>query len=274
MKNRDPFKLRSILDSNEFKECTCELPIVLGKTTATNEIVIKDLVELHHILVGSASGQGKTTALRAMINSLLCKKRPSELQLVLIDPKHCEFEKYASVAKDFLAEIPGVCSPILTNCTDATLAMKCLCDVMDERYNQLKMAGVRNIQEYNAKYKCGDLSMEQGHYLMPYMIIVVDEFGELMITNGKQTEAHIVQLASIGHRVGIHLIISTQRVIDSVITGFIKANFPTRIAFRVATSVESRMIIDCPDAATLNGTGSLIFISSGEKKRIQGLFVE
>ena len=240
----------------------------------TNEVVIKDLVKLHHILVGGASDQGRSSVLHGMITSLLCKKKPTELQLVLIDPKYCEFDKYASAAKDFLAEIPGVPLPIQADCTEATLVLKNLCDVMDERYKLLKMAGVNNILEYNAKYKCGDLSKEKGHNFMPYMVIVVDEFGDLMITNGKQAETSIIQLASIGHRVGIHLIISTQRVSCSVITGIIKANFPARIAFGVATVYDSRMIIDCPDATELMGNGDMFFISPDEKIHVQGAFVE
>lgn len=272
MNDKESFTLESILDSSEFKECAYELPIVLGKAASTNEVVIKDLVDLHHILVGGASGQGKSSALHAMITSLLCKKKPTELQLVLIDPKRCEYDKYASVAKDFLAEIPGVCSPILTDCTEATLALKSLCDVMDKRFNQLKAAGVKNIQEYNAKYKCGDLSKDQGHDVMPYVVIIIDEFGDLMITNGKKAEKRIVQLASIGFKVGIHLIISTQR--DNYITGFILANFPARIALRVATAYESRRLINDPDATKLIGNGDMYFMSPNEKIRVQGAFVK
>lgn len=274
MNSKETFTLSSILNSSELKECTYELPVILGKTTATNEIVIKDLTELGHVLVGGVSSQGKTSVLHGMITSLLCTKQPTELRLVLIDPKHCEFDKYASVAKDFLAEIPGVFNQILTDCAEATLALKRLCYVMDQRYKELKTAGVRDILEYNSKYMCGDLSKEQGHNFMPYMVIVVDEFGDLIIENGKIAEAPIVQLASVGKRVGIHLIISTQRIIHNVLTGIIKANFPTRMAFRVAAAYESRMIIDIPDAAELNETGILIFNSGNETKRIQGAFVE
>ena len=274
MNNKESFPLESVLNSNEFMECIYELPIVLGKAVGTNEVVIKDLVELWHILIGGACGQGKTTVLYAMINSLLRKKLPKELQLVIIDPKGCEFDGYASTAKDFLAKILDVSSPILTDKTEATRALKHLCDVMDARYKLLETAGVWNIQEYNAKFKNGDFSEEQGHNFMPYMVIVVDEYGDLMITNRKEAEDPIVRLAQIGRRVGIHLIIATARIVSNVITGYISANFPTHIAFRVATSYESRMITYRPDAAELTDHGNFIFVSGKEKKRIQGAFVE
>lgn len=274
MEDRKFFTLESILNLDEFKACTYELPIVLGKTAVTNKIVIKDLVDLPHILVGGATGQGKSSALHGMITSLLRKKKPTELQLVLIDPKHYEFDKYASVAKGFLAEIPGICNPILTDCTEATLALKNLCDVMDKRFGQLTTAGVSNIQEYNAKYKNGDLKKEQGYNFMPYVVIVCDEFGDLKITGGKEVEASIIQLAGCGHRVGIHLIISTHRVYSNIISGFIKANFPARIAFRVLFPSDSMLILDQPGASGLRGKGDMIFYSSDEKQHVQGAFVD
>ena len=260
MNNRKLITMESVLKSDVFKECHYELPIILGKTAITNEIIIKDLTRLHHILVGGSTGQGKTTSLHAMITSLINKKQPSEMRLVLIAPKRCEFNKYAYIGKNYLAEIPSVSDLILTDNTKATQALKNLCDIVDNRHKLLKMADVRSIQEYNEKYKNGDLSNGAGHDFMPYIVIVVDEFGELMIARG--------------HRVGLHLIIATQRLVPNVITGVIRANFPTRIAFRIATSYESRMIINSNEATQLMGNGDMMFASVDEKIHVQGAFVE
>ena len=274
MNNRKLITMESVLKSDVFKECHYELPIILGKTAITNEIIIKDLTRLHHILVGGSTGQGKTTSLHAMITSLINKKQPSEMRLVLIAPKRCEFNKYAYIGKNYLAEIPSVSDLILTDNTKATQALKNLCDIVDNRHKLLKMADVRSIQEYNEKYKNGDLSNGAGHDFMPYIVIVVDEFGELMIARGKEAEVPMVRLAEIGHRVGLHLIIATQRLVPNVITGVIRANFPTCIAFRIATSYESRMIINSNEATQLMGNGDMMFASVDEKIHVQGAFVE
>lgn len=264
----------SILNSKKFQETTMELPIALGKTIS-NEVFMVDLAKIPHLLVAGATGQGKSVGLNAIITSLLYKKHPNELKIVLIDPKKVEFSIYAPIAQHFMAAVEeNGEEPIITDVQKVVKTLKGLCVLMDERYDLLKAARVRNIKEYNEKYLSHRLNPEEGHEYMPYIVVIIDEFGDLMLTAGKEIEHPITRIAQLARAVGIHMIIATQRPTTTIITGNIKANFPGRIAFRVGGMMDSRIILDRPGAQQLVGRGDMLYLNGGEPVRVQCAFVD
>ena len=266
--------MESILNSKKFQETTMELPCALGKTI-TNEVFMFDLAKAPHLLVAGATGQGKSVGLNAIITSLLYKKHPAELKIVLVDPKKVEFSIYATIEKHFLAKIPDEeADPIITDVTKVVRTLNSLCKEMDTRYDLLKMAQSRNIKEYNKKFIDRQLNPEHGHKYMPYIVVVIDEFGDLIMTAGKEIELPIARIAQLARAVGIHMIIATQRPTTNIITGTIKANFPSRIAFRVGAMIDSRTILDRPGAQQLIGRGDMLFLNGGEPVRVQCAFVD
>lgn len=266
--------MRSILDSKKFQESTMELPCAIGKTI-TNEVFMFDLAKAPHLLVAGATGQGKSVGLNAIITSLLYKKHPAELKIVLVDPKKVEFSVYSSIEKHFLAKVPDdEAEPIITDVTKVIRTLNSLCKEMDTRYDLLKMAQARNIKEYNKKFIDRQLNPEHGHRFMPYIVVVIDEFGDLIMTAGKEVELPIARIAQLARAVGIHMIIATQRPTTNIITGTIKANFPSRIAFRVGAMIDSRTILDRPGAQQLVGRGDMLYLNGGEPVRVQCAFVD
>jgi S-DNA-T family DNA segregation ATPase FtsK/SpoIIIE len=266
--------MRSILDSKKFQESTMELPCAVGKTI-TNEVFMFDLAKAPHLLVAGATGQGKSVGLNAIITSLLYKKHPAELKIVLVDPKKVEFSVYSSIEKHFLAKVPDdEAEPIITDVTKVIRTLNSLCKEMDTRYDLLKMAQARNIKEYNKKFIDRQLNPEHGHRFMPYIVVVIDEFGDLIMTAGKEVELPIARIAQLARAVGIHMIIATQRPTTNIITGTIKANFPSRIAFRVGAMIDSRTILDRPGAQQLVGRGDMLYLNGGEPVRVQCAFVD
>lgn len=252
----------SILNSRKFQESTMELPIALGKTI-TNEVYMVDLAKIPHLLVAGATGQGKSVGLNAIITSLLYKKHPNELKIVLVDPKKVEFSVYSPIAKPFMAAVEeNEDEPIITDVQKVVKTLKGLCVLMDERYDRLKAARVRNIKEYNQKFLNHELNPEDGHEFMPYIVVIIDEFGDLILTAGKEVEMPITRIAQLARAVGIHMIIATQRPTTSIITGNIKANFPGRIAFRVGAMMDSRIILDRPGAQQLVGRGDMLYLKA------------
>lgn len=266
--------MESILNSKRFQETTMDLPLAIGKTI-TNEIFMVDLTKLPHLLVAGATGQGKSVGLNAIITSLLYKKHPNELKIVLIDPKKVEFSVYAPIANHFMAKIPGnEEEPIITDVTKVIKTLNSLCRLMDTRYDLLKQAGARNIKEYNKKYVNHQLRLTDGHEYMPYIVVVIDEFGDLIMTAGKEIEMPIARIAQLARAVGIHMVIATQRPTTSIITGNIKANFPGRMAFRVSAMIDSRTILDRPGANQLIGKGDLLFLNGNDPVRVQCAFID
>ena len=264
---------RSIIGSKKFQESTYDLPIALGKTI-TNEVFMVDLAKMPHILVAGATGQGKSVGLNAIITSLLYKKHPSELKFVLVDPKKVEFSIYSVIEHHFLAKLPNEAEPIITDVTKVVQTLNSICVEMDTRYDLLKMAHVRNIKEYNEKFINRQLNPEKGHKYMPYIVVVIDEFGDLIMTAGKDVELPIARIAQLARAVGIHMIIATQRPTTNIITGTIKANFPARIAFKVSQMVDSRTILDRPGANQLIGRGDMLFLQGAEPVRVQCAFID
>ena len=266
--------MESILNSKKFQETTMELPCAVGKTI-TNEVFMFDLAKAPHLLVAGATGQGKSVGLNAIITSLLYKKHPAELKIVLVDPKKVEFSVYSSIEKHFLAKIPDdEADPIITDVTKVVRTLNSLCKEMDMRYDLLKIAQARNIKEYNKKFIDRQLNPEHGHRFMPYIVVVIDEFGDLIMTAGKEVELPIARIAQLARAVGIHMIIATQRPTTNIITGTIKANFPSRIAFRVGAMIDSRTILDRPGAQQLIGRGDMLYLNGGEPVRVQCAFVD
>ena len=264
----------SILNSRKFQESTMELPIALGKTI-TNEVYMVDLAKIPHLLVAGATGQGKSVGLNAIITSLLYKKHPNELKIVLVDPKKVEFSVYSPIAKPFMAAVEeNEDEPIITDVQKVVKTLKGLCVLMDERYDLLKAARVRNIREYNQKFLRHELNPEEGHEYMPYIVVTIDEFGDLILTAGKEVEMPITRIAQLARAVGIHMIIATQRPTTSIITGNIKANFPGRIAFRVGAMMDSRIILDRPGAQQLVGRGDMLYLNGADPVRVQCAFVD
>ena len=274
-KNRKIVSMESILNSRKFQESKCELPIALGKTI-TNDVYIADLAKMPHLLVAGATGQGKSVGLNAIITSLLYKKHPNELKFVLVDPKKVEFSVYNSIANHFMASLDeNVEEPIITDTSKVVKTLNGLCALMDNRYLLLKDAGARNIKEYNEKYLNHKLNPARGHDFMPYIVVIIDEFGDLIITAGKDVERPITRIAQLARAVGIHMVIATQRPTTNIITGSIKANFPGRIAFRVSQMVDSRTILDKPGANQLIGKGDMLILNgSSEPVRVQCAFVD
>lgn len=266
--------MESILNSRKFRESEYELPIALGKTI-TNEVFMVDLAKMPHLLVAGATGQGKSVGLNAIITSLLYKKHPAELKFVMVDPKKVEFSIYAPIENHFLAKVADDDSePIITDVNKVVQTLKSLCCEMDMRYDLLKKAKARNIKEYNAKFKNRQLNPENGHRFMPYIVVVIDEFGDLIMTAGKEVELPIARIAQLARAVGIHMIIATQRPTTNIITGTIKANFPARMAFKVSAMIDSRTILDRPGANQLIGRGDMLFLSGSEPVRVQCAFVD
>lgn len=265
--------MSSILASKKFQETTFELPVALGKTI-TNEVFMVDLAKAPHMLVAGATGQGKSVGLNAIVTSLLYKKHPSELKFVIIDPKKVEFAIYAPIERHFLAKLPDGEDAIITDVTKVVQTLNSLCIEMDTRYDLLKKAGCRNIKEYNAKFINRQLNPEKGHRFMPYIVIIIDEFGDLIMTAGKEVELPICRIAQLARAVGIHAIIATQRPTTNIITGTIKANFPARVAFRVASMMDSRTILDRPGAQQLIGKGDMLYLQGNDPTRVQCAFVD
>lgn len=266
--------MESILNSKKFQETSMALPCAIGKTI-TNEVFMFDLAKIPHLLVAGATGQGKSVGLNAIITSLLYKKHPAELKIVLIDPKKVEFSIYEPIANHFLAKVPDEdAEPIITDVTKVVRTLNSLCKEMDTRYDLLKMAGVRNIKEYNTKFTERKLNPEKGHRFMPYIVVVIDEFGDLIMTAGKEIELPIARIAQLARAVGIHMVIATQRPTTSIITGNIKANFPGRIAFKVSAMIDSKTILDRPGANQLIGRGDMLFLNGNEPVRVQCAFVD
>ncbi|WP_297328013.1 DNA translocase FtsK [uncultured Bacteroides sp.] len=264
---------QSIIGSKKFQESTYDLPIALGKTI-TNEVFMVDLCKMPHVLVAGATGQGKSVGLNAIITSLLYKKHPAELKFVLVDPKKVEFSIYSVIEHHFLAKLPDGEDAIITDVTKVVQTLNSICVEMDTRYDLLKTAHVRNIKEYNEKFVNRRLNPEKGHKFMPYMVVVIDEFGDLIMTAGKDVELPIARIAQLARAVGIHMIIATQRPTTNIITGTIKANFPARIAFRVSAMVDSRTILDRPGANQLIGRGDMLFLQGADPVRVQCAFID
>lgn len=265
--------MQSILGSKKFQESTYDLPIALGKTI-TNEVFMVDLCKMPHVLVAGATGQGKSVGLNAIITSLLYKKHPAELKLVLVDPKKVEFSIYSDIENHFLAKLPDGQEAIITDVTKVVQTLSSLCTEMDSRYDLLKKAHVRNIKEYNDKFINRRLNPEKGHKYMPYIVVIIDEFGDLIMTAGKEVELPIARIAQLARAVGIHMIIATQRPTTNIITGTIKANFPARVAFRVSAMMDSRTILDRPGANQLIGRGDMLFLQGADPVRMQCAFVD
>lgn len=264
---------QSVIGSKKFQESKYDLPIVLGKTI-TNEVFMFDLCKMPHVLVAGATGQGKSVGLNAIITSLLYKKHPAELKFVLVDPKKVEFSIYSVIENHFLAKLPDGGEPIITDVTKVVQTLNSVCIEMDTRYDLLKMAHVRNIKEYNEKFINRRLNPEKGHKFMPYIVVVIDEFGDLIMTAGKEVELPIARIAQLARAVGIHMIIATQRPTTNIITGTIKANFPARIAFRVSAMMDSRTILDRPGANRLIGKGDMLFLQGADPVRVQCAFID
>ncbi|MCD8080487.1 MAG: DNA translocase FtsK [Bacteroides sp.] len=264
---------QSIIGSKKFQESTFDLPIALGKTI-TNEVFMVDLCKMPHVLVAGATGQGKSVGLNAIITSLLYKKHPAELKFVLIDPKKVEFSIYSDIEKHYLAKLPDEEEPIITDVTKVVQTLNSICVEMDSRYDLLKMAHVRNIKEYNEKFINRRLNPEKGHKYMPYIVVVIDEFGDLIMTAGKEIELPIARIAQLARAIGIHMIIATQRPTTNIITGTIKANFPARVAFRVSAMMDSRTILDRPGANQLIGRGDMLFLQGADPVRVQCAFID
>lgn len=273
--NRDPqiVSMHSVLNSKKFNETKYELPMALGKTI-TNDVFVVDLSKMPHVLVAGATGQGKSVGLNAMITSLLYKKHPSELKFVLVDPKMVEFNIYSTIEKHFLAKLPDDSKAIITDFTKVIQTLNSLTREMDDRYNLLMMANVRNIKEYNTKFISRHLNPEKGHKFLPYIVVVIDEFGDLIMTAGKEIEMPIARIAQKARAVGIHMIIATQRPTTNIITGTIKANFPARVAFRVISVTDSRTILDASGANQLIGRGDLLFSQGSDLTRVQCAFID
>ncbi len=265
--------MRSILSSKKFQETTMELPIALGKTI-TNEVFMVDLAKAPHMLVAGATGQGKSVGLNAIVTSLLYKKHPAELKFVIVDPKKVEFSVYAPIERHYLAKLPDSEDAIITDVTKVVQTLNSLCVEMDTRYDLLRQAGCRNIKEYNAKFIARKLNPEKGHHFMPYIVIIIDEFGDLIMTAGKEVELPICRIAQLARAVGIHAIIATQRPTTNIITGTIKANFPARVAFKVAAMMDSRTILDRSGAQQLVGKGDMLYLQGNDPVRVQCAFVD
>lgn len=265
--------MESIINTQKFKETKYDLPIALGKTI-TNDMFMVDLAKMPHLLVAGATGQGKSVGLNAIITSLLYKKHPSELKLVMVDPKKVEFSMYNPVINHFLAQVPDSDEPVVTDVKKVISTLKSLCQEMDDRYDLLKQARCRNIKEYNAKFCERHLLPSEGHKFLPYIVVIIDEFGDLIMTAGKEIELPIARIAQLARAVGIHMVIATQSPRATIITGKIKANFPARMAFRVSQGVESQTILDRRGANNLIGRGDMLFQAGSDLTRVQCAFVD
>ncbi|MFN5292891.1 MAG: DNA translocase FtsK 4TM domain-containing protein [Flavobacteriia bacterium] len=271
--NPEMVSMRSLIASDKFQHFDGELPIVMGKTI-TNETFVFDLTKMPHLLVAGATGQGKSVGLNAILISILYKKHPAQVKFVLVDPKKVELTLYNKIERHFLAKLPGEEDAIITDTSKVVNTLNSLCIEMDERYELLKDAGVRTIKEYNAKFTGRRLNPEKGHRYLPYIVVLIDEFADLIMTAGKEVEHPIARIAQLARAIGIHLIVATQRPSVNVITGMIKANFPARIAFRVLSKIDSRTILDASGADQLIGRGDMLITTGSEMKRLQCGFVD
>ena len=273
--NQNPsiVSMRSVISSPKFQKAEMELPIALGKTIS-NETFVVDLAKMPHLLMAGATGQGKSVGLNAVLSSLLYKKHPSEVKFVLVDPKKVELNIYNKIERHYLAKLPDTEDAIITDNTKVIHTLNSLCIEMDNRYELLKNGMCRNLKEYNTKYRERKLNPNDGHSFLPYIVLVVDEFADLIMTAGKEVETPIARLAQLARAIGIHLIIATQRPSVNVITGIIKANFPARIAFRVTSKIDSRTILDSGGADQLIGRGDMLFTQGNDLTRIQCAFID
>jgi DNA segregation ATPase FtsK/SpoIIIE, S-DNA-T family len=265
--------MRSVMSTEKFRDSKAELPLVLGRTIS-NEVFIADLAKMPHLLIAGATGQGKSVGINGIISSILYKKHPSQVKFVLIDPKKVELSLYSNLESHFLAMLETSDEPIITDTKQVIGVLNSLCKEMDARYDLLKKAGVRNLLEYNGKFTSRRLNPKKGHRFLPYIVLIIDEFADLMMTAGKEIETPIARLAQLARAIGIHLILATQRPSVNVITGIIKANFPARISFRVTSKVDSRTILDTGGADQLVGRGDLLLSTGSEIVRIQNAFID
>ena len=272
-RNKQTVSLKEVIDSDKFRNAKMDLPIALGKTIS-NEVFVADLAKMPHLLVAGATGQGKSVGINTILMSLLYKKHPSQVKLVLVDPKKVELFPYAKLENHYLAYLPNQDEPITTETNKVVHTLNSLCMEMDERYNLLKKAHSRNIKEYNGKFVKRKLNPEKGHKFLPFIVLVIDEFADLIMTAGKEVELPIGRLAQLARAVGIHLIIATQRPSVNIITGVIKANFPARLAFKVTSKIDSRTILDGSGAEQLVGRGDMLLTVGGDMIRLQCAFVD
>lgn len=272
-KNREMVDARSVITTSKFMDSKMDLPVVLGKTIS-NEVFVTDLAKMPHLLMAGATGQGKSVGLNIILTSLLYKKHPSQLKLVLVDPKKVELTLFNKVEKHFLAKLPDSDEPIITDTSKVVNTLNSLCIEMDNRYDLLKSAACRNLKEYNKKFTERKLNPNKGHRFLPYIVLVIDELADLMMTAGKEVETPIARLAQLARAIGIHLIVATQRPSVNVITGIIKANFPARLSFRVTSKIDSRTILDAGGADQLIGMGDMLLSMGSDMTRLQCAFVD
>jgi DNA segregation ATPase FtsK/SpoIIIE, S-DNA-T family len=272
-KNREMVSIRSVLGSERFQKTDKELPIAIGKTIS-NELMVVDLTKMPHILVAGATGQGKSVGLNVILTSLLYKKHPSQLKFVLVDPKKVEMSLFSKIERHYLAKLPNSEEAIITDTKKVVYTLNSLCIEMENRYEILKDAGAKNIKEYNAKFVSRKLNPKEGHRFLPYIVLVIDELADLMMTAGKEVETPIARLAQLARAIGIHLVVATQRPSVNVITGVIKANFPARLSFRVTSKIDSRTILDTGGADQLIGQGDMLLSTGSEIVRLQSPFVD
>ena len=272
-KNPTMVSMRSVVASPKFQSADMDLPIVFGRTIS-NEVFVADLAKMPHLLMAGATGQGKSVGINAILTSLIYKKHPSELKFVMVDPKKVELSLYSKIERHYLAKLPDTEDAIITDNAKVINTLNSLCIEMDQRYDLLKNAFCKNIKEYNAKFAQRKLNPENGHRYLPYIVLVVDEFADLIMTAGKEVEHPIARLAQLARAIGIHLIVATQRPSVNVITGMIKANFPARIAFRVISGVDSKTILDSPGAEQLVGRGDMLYFNGNDLTRLQCAFVD
>ncbi|GAB3897123.1 DNA translocase FtsK [Larkinella knui] len=272
-KNREMVAMRSVMSTDKFTKSNFELPVVMGKTIS-NEIYVADLAKMPHLLMAGATGQGKSVGLNVLLTSLIYKKHPSQLKLILVDPKKVELTLFNKLERHFLAQLPDSDEPIITDTKKVVNTLNSLCIEMDNRYNLLKDAQCRNLKEYNAKFIQRRLNPEKGHKFLPYIVLVIDELADLMMTAGKEVEQPIARLAQLARAIGIHLVVATQRPSVNVITGLIKANFPARLSFKVTSKIDSRTILDTGGAEQLVGMGDMLFSSNSDIVRLQCPFVD
>ncbi len=272
-KNRELVPARAVLGTEKFMRSDKDLPIALGKTIS-NEVFVGDLAKMPHLLMAGATGQGKSVGLNMILASLIYKKHPSQLKFVLVDPKKVELTLFNKIERHFLAKLPGSEEAIITDTKKVIYTLNSLCIEMDNRYNLLKDAGARNLKEYNAKFIARKLNPEKGHRFMPYIVLVIDELADLMMTAGKEIEGPIARLAQLARAIGIHLVVATQRPSVNVITGIIKANFPARLSFRVTSKIDSRTILDAGGADQLIGMGDMLLSQGSEMIRLQCAFLD
>ncbi len=272
-KNPSVVSMRSVIASSKFQKAEMELPIAFGKTIS-NETFVVDLAKMPHLLMAGATGQGKSVGLNAVLTSLLYKKHPAEVKFILVDPKKVELTLYNKIERHYLAKLPDSEEAIITDNTKVIHTLNSLCTEMENRYELLKLAMVRNIKEYNVKFRARKLNPNDGHKFLPYIVLVIDEFADLIMSAGKEVETPIARLAQLARAIGIHLVIATQRPSVNVITGLIKANFPARLAFRVTSKIDSRTILDTQGADQLIGRGDMLFTQGNDITRLQCAFVD